>query len=261
MHEDSFRLGNGAHILLIDDQPEELRSLRALLQAEGFRVSLASDPRQGLQRALALYPDLILLDVRMPQVDGFALCRLLREAPGGRQAPIIFLTSAASIDERLTGLQLGSVDYVLKSCVPEEILARIRIHLQLVWREQLQAPLPPPQPVDPDEMILHAAMRLIARHLDRPPPLTELARQVGTYDKRLSGVFRRRLGMTVFAWIREERLRKSQELLRDSSMSIQDIAELVGFSSAGNFATAFRERLGMTPSEFRERVWESRTDC
>lgn len=239
------------HILVIDDRPEELRSLLDLLRAQGMQLSLAEDPRTGLQRAMALYPDLILLDVHMPQMNGFALCRLLREAPALAQTPIIFLTSAASIDDRLEGLSLGSVDYVIKPCAAEEVLARIRIHLQLIWREKATPTGIPDALQNPDQMILHAAMRLIGRKLDQVPPLAEIAKQAGTHEKKLSTIFRQHLGMTVFAWIREERLRKSQELLADSNMDIQGIAELVGFNSAANFTTAFRQRLGMTPSKYR----------
>jgi transcriptional regulator GlxA family with amidase domain len=90
--------------------------------------------------------------------------------------------------------------------------------------------------------------------LEQVPSLAEVARQVGTYDKKLTRIFRRHLGMTVFAWIREERLHKSQELLADSGMGIQDIAALVGFGSACNFTTAFRRRTGLTPSEYRKRM-------
>lgn len=239
------------HILVIDDHPEELRSLLDLLRAQGMQLSLAEDPRTGLQRAMALYPDLILLDVHMPQMNGFALCRLLREAPALAQTPIIFLTGASSIDDRLEGLSLGSVDYVVKPCAAEEVLARIRIHLQLIWREKATPTGIPDAPQHPDQMILHAAMRLIGRKLDQVPPLAEIAKQAGTHEKKLSTIFRQHLGMTVFAWIREERLRKSQELLADSNMDIQGIAELVGFNSAANFTTAFRQRLGMTPSKYR----------
>ncbi len=242
-------------ILVIDDAPEELRALITLLRAHDFRLSLASEPHQGYQRALALRPDLILLDVHMPQMDGFTLCRLLREAPATQRVPIVFLTSAASLDDRLEGLTLGGVDYVIKPCLPEEVLARIRVHLQRVWRERPAAASDEPlERLDPDQVILRAAMRFIDQRLAELPGLGDIARQVGTHDKRLSTIFREHLGTTVFAYIREARLRRAQTLLRESEMSIQDIADLVGFRSACNFATAFRERLGVTPSQFRQQA-------
>lgn len=243
-----------SHILVIDDQPEELHPLLELIRAQGMRLSLATDPYQALQRAQVLHPDLIILDVHMPNMNGFTLCRLLREAPATRQTPVIFLSSAASLEDRLAGLTLGGVDYVLKPCAPEEVLARIRIHLQLSKRSQPEPITALDTPRNPEQVILHAAMRLLAQQLASPPSLVEIARQVGTHDKKLSAIFRQHLGMTVFAYLREERLRKSQELLADSNMSIQGVADLVGFSSAANFTTAFRERTGVTPSAYRNQA-------
>ncbi len=246
--------GQSPLILVIDDTPEAIQPFLVQVRAQGWRLSIASEPRQGLQRALALRPDLIVLDVRMPQMDGFTLCRLLREAPATQSTPIIFLTSAGSLEERLEGLGLGGVDYVLKPFEPAELMARIRIHLQLA-RRMTQAPDEPVgTPVDPDRMILQAAIRLIERQLGELPSLAGIARQVGTHDKRLSAIFREHLGTTVFAYIRDARLRRAQALLADSAMSVQDIAEQVGFRSACNFTTAFRERQGVTPSQFRQQL-------
>lgn len=245
------------HILVIDDSPEDVRSLLLMLRAQPWRLSIASDPRQGYQRALALRPDLIVLDVRMPGMDGFTLCRLLREAPATQRTPVIFLSSAGSVEERIEGLSLGGVDYVLKPYAAEEVLARIRIHLQLAWRDQggTSDPVEPaPSMQDPDQVMLRAAMRFIAQNLGELPSLAEIARKVGTHDKRLSGIFREHLGTTVFAYAREARLRKGRELLADSRLSVQDIAELVGFNSACNFTTAFRERQGLTPTQYRQQA-------
>lgn len=242
-------------ILVIDDTPDVLQPLLQMLRGQGWRISLANEARQGLQRALALRPDLILLDVRMPQLDGFTLCRLLREAPATRDIPVIFLTSAAMLEERLEGLGLGAVDYVLKPFEPAEVMARMRIHLQLARRSLPGGAFEPASgATDVEQLILQAAMRLIAQNLAELPSLADIARKVGTHDKRLSAIFRQRLQTTVFAYVREARLRKGQELLADSAMSVQDIAEQVGFRSACNFTTAFRERQGVTPSQFRQNL-------
>ncbi|NID14767.1 response regulator transcription factor [Luteibacter yeojuensis] len=240
-----------SHILVIDDAPENIRELLLALRAQPWRITLATTAEQGYHRAQALVPDLILLDVRMPGMDGFALCRLLQELPRARATPILFLTSASSAEERLEGLNHGAVDYILKSCDPAEIIARVQIHLRLSRRGDAPDAAADVAP-NRDEAMLRAAMRLIGRQLSAPFTLEEIAAGVGTYDKRLSAIFRQQLGMTVFAWIREERLRKSRELLADTSLGMQEIAENIGFRSACNFTTAFRERLGVTPSEYRK---------
>ncbi|GGA02683.1 helix-turn-helix domain-containing protein [Dyella caseinilytica] len=247
-------------ILVIDDRPEEIRAVTELFRNEQLRVSVATDMRQGYERAVALMPDLILLDVRMPHVDGLAGSRLLKESPRTRDIPIIFLSSAGAQDERLEGLLHGAVDYVLKPCLPAEVLARVRIHLRRAPRTVVPEPSTPPALLSPDEVILRAAMRFIGANLAKLPSLAEIAHKVGTHDKKLSAIFRQYLGMTVFAWIRDERLRRGRELLADSRMSMQDVAEQVGFRSACNFTTAFRERMGVTPSAFRQRQRERSVD-
>jgi DNA-binding response OmpR family regulator len=253
------------HILLIDDEPEALRALVALIRQQGWQVSLAAEPHRGHLRALALQPDLIVLDVSMPGMDGMALLRRLRAAPETQDIPVIFLSAQHEADQRLAGLTQGGVDYVTKPFEPQEVLARIRIHMQLARRGKQQAPAPqtapaatPPteanSPTDADEGLLRAAMHFIEAHLADLPGLTEIASAVGTHEKRLSQVFRQRAGSTVFAFARQLRLQKAKDLLVNSDLEIQDIAELTGYQSAANFATAFREQQSMTPSDYRQQA-------
>jgi DNA-binding response OmpR family regulator len=248
-------------ILIIDDSRDDQRALTELLRRQQFHVAVAADGQQGYQRALATTPDLILLDVRMPNMDGFAACRLLKANPATEQIPVIFLTALGEPDDRVAGLVLGGVDYVSKPYNPAEVFARVRIHLDLARhvREaeavaaaaELLPPPPPPAHHNPDEVMVTASMRLIGDNLDTPLTLADIARRIGTYEKRLSQVFRQRTGMTVFAYISEERIARGRQLLAETDMSVLEIADQTGFHNAGNFSTAFRERMGMTPSAYR----------
>lgn len=209
------------HILLIDDSPEDVRPILLALRNQGWRISTSHDARQGLQRALILCPDLILLDVQMPHLDGFTFCRLLREAEATKHTPVIFLTSASTLEQRLEGLQVGGVDYVLKPYEPLEVLARMRVHLHLQPRGGIAADGGHTTVEGNGPPLLKAAVRMINQNLTQLPSLPELARKVGTHEKRLSALFREHMGCTVFAYVREARLRKSQELLSDSEMTVQ----------------------------------------
>lgn len=243
-------------ILVVDDSREEQRSLTELLRRQQYQVSSASDGHQGYQSALATLPDLILLDVGMPTMDGFAACRLLKANPSTEHIPVIFLSALDDPDDRVAGLVLGGVDYVSKPYNPAEVFARVRIHLDLArQRAEARPRAAPAEPVphhNPDEVMVTASMRLIAANLATPLTLADIARRVGTYEKRLSQVFRQRTGMTVFAYIGEERIARGRQLLAETDMSVQQIADQTGFNNAGNFATAFRERMGMTPSAYRQ---------
>ncbi|WP_202424386.1 response regulator transcription factor [Duganella levis] len=241
-------------ILIVDDEREELRFLTDLLRRQLYHVRTASDGMAGYQAALASPPDLILLDVRMPGMDGFAACRLLKANPVTRPIPVIFLSALDEPDERVAGLAMGGVDFVAKPYHPAEVFARVRIHLELAGLRKAGPPPPPAAadaPHDPDEVVAMAAMRLINDNLGAPLTLAGIARALGTHEKRLSQAFRRHAGMTVFTYLGEARIRRGRQLLADTDLSVQQIAEQTGFSSAANFATAFREQAGATPSAYR----------
>lgn len=242
-----------ALILLIDDRPEDLRWLTALLKPQ-FRLALAPNAQIGMQRALALRPDLILLDIGLPDMDGQALCRLLKADPLTAGIPLLFLSADNTPEQRVRGLSLGAVDYISKPFHPEEVLARVRIHLQLSAQIR-QAPTEAHDeaaPRHPEQPLLEVAVRYIREHLAELQGVAEVARQVGLSDKRLLALFREHLGQTVSGFISDERVRTGQRLLAETLMPVQDIAFAVGFSNPGNFATAFRERHGHSPQAFRQ---------
>jgi DNA-binding response OmpR family regulator len=255
---------NQRKILIVDDSAFEQRVLVDLLSELPYKVSVAFNGQQGYQLALAQRPDLILLDVRMPSMDGYTACRLLKANPATRDIPVIFLSGADADEERIKGLLIGGVDYVSKPFSPGELAARIQVHLNLARRQHPQPDAPAAADevradTDPDAVIVSAVKRLIADNLATLPGLAEIARDVGTYREKLSQVFREQTGMTVFGFVREERIRRGEELLRDTDIDVQDIALLIGFNNAGNFATAFRERIGVTPSAYRQAIQQKKT--
>ncbi|MBV7486411.1 response regulator [Bordetella sp. BOR01] len=239
------------HILIVDDNPDELRLLVEILRSADFRITLAFDGHQGYNRAVAIAPDLILMDLRMPNADGFTACRLLQHNPTTAGIPVIFLSATRSLEERLSGLQNAGVDFVLKPFEPSEVLARIHIHLRRTALHRDNPSPPARHKLSTEQVIVNAATSYLAHYLAAPPNLKELARKVGTYEKKLSQAFRKELGKTVFEYLRDERVRMAQQLLDETNLSVTDIAAEMGFSSAANFATAFRRKLGFTPTEYR----------
>jgi DNA-binding response OmpR family regulator len=134
-------------LLLIDDSITELRVLIDMLAARKWRTLVSFDGLDGYRKATLKQPDLILLDVRMPGMDGFGTCRRLKADPRTQSIPVIFLTSAEDKEDRLTGLSLGAVDYIIKPFVSEEeVLARLGIHLELSRRLGAPPVLPSTRP-------------------------------------------------------------------------------------------------------------------
>ncbi len=104
--------------------------MRAHLEDEGLDIYSAYDGKQALEMAGAIQPDLLLLDVEMPEIDGWEVCRLLKTDGRTRDIPIIFLTAEADLAQKIRGLELGAVDYVTKPCDPAELKARVRSALR-----------------------------------------------------------------------------------------------------------------------------------
>jgi len=123
-------------ILIIEDERSMRTALADCLQAEGYRVLTAADGQSGLQRALEEQPDLILLDIMMPRLDGFALCAELRRL--GRQVPILMLTAKGQVQDRVRGLDAGADDYLVKPFSTDELLARVRALLRRIERPAQQ---------------------------------------------------------------------------------------------------------------------------
>ena len=119
-------------ILAVDDTPEHLELLRKVLDGDGYEACLAADGHQALERVELEPPDLILLDVLMPGLDGMEVCRRLKAEPATRDIPVIFLTCKSDSHDILAGFEVGAVDYVAKPFRIPELLARVRVHVELV---------------------------------------------------------------------------------------------------------------------------------
>ena len=118
-------------ILIVDDNPTNLSVLSLALKGAGYTIAVATDGEDAIEQVEYSPPQLILLDVMMPGIDGFETCQRLQESPASRSIPIIFMTALADPVDKVKGLSLGAVDYITKPFQQEEVLARVGVHLQL----------------------------------------------------------------------------------------------------------------------------------
>lgn len=241
-------------VLLIDDTVADLRVLLDMLSIKNWRVIVSFDGADGLKKASLKKPDLILLDVRMPKMDGFATCLRLKADPRTERIPVIFLTAAEDKTDRLQGLTIGAVDYIIKPFASEEeVLARMALHLKLNQGlgQQTAADTPIDDPGNYPPLV-SAATRYLVDHLTNPPSPEALAMQLGSNEKRLNELFQEAFSMPIYTWLREYRLSVAQQLLSQTDTPIAAIAQHCGYSSGANFSTAFKERFGSTPRQFRK---------
>jgi len=127
-------------LLIIDDMPSNVKVLLKFLTTSGFKVLIAKDGTEGIQRAELVRPDLILLDVLMPGMDGFEVCQELKIHEKTRDIPIIFMTALTETLDKVKGFEVGAADYITKPFQHEEVLARVSTHLSIRrLQQQLQA--------------------------------------------------------------------------------------------------------------------------
>jgi len=138
MAQPPIELPNEPTILIVDDTPTNLSVLVGILQGSGYRILVARNGQAALEIARRTRPDLMLLDVAMPGMNGFEVCSQLRREPATSETIVIFLSALGEVSDKVSGLELGAADYITKPYQSEEVLARVRGHL---LRKQLERDL------------------------------------------------------------------------------------------------------------------------
>lgn len=132
-----MRQPSQARILIVDDMPQNLRLLAEILSARGYEIRPAISGEAAIRSVAAAAPDLILMDVRMPEMDGYEACRRIKNNKRHSHIPVIFISALDDVEDKLKGFRAGGVDYITKPFQEEEVLARVRTHLTL-WFLQRQ---------------------------------------------------------------------------------------------------------------------------
>lgn len=251
-------------ILIIDDQPDSIALLLRYFEGQPLDVMIAVSGEDGLRRVRDAPPDVVLLDVAMPGMDGFEVCRRLKSDPRSAAIPVIFLSANSSLDHRLTGFSVGAADFVGKPFSAEEVLTRSFVHIRHKREVQKLVTLgiqsisdsQREQPAREKRIVLDAIAEL-RRDTAQWEGLAGLARKVGTNEKKLTELFRIQFGKTVYEYLIELRLESARWHLSNSALQIQLIAERAGYRNPSDFSRAFRTRYGLGPRQYRKASGQS----
>jgi len=244
-------------VLIVDDSPEIRAYVRRHLSSD-YRVVEAANGVEGLARARQTLPDLIVSDVKMPEMDGYAFCRALKQDPELDFIPIILLTVKDSQESRLEGLQEGVDDYMTKPFEIAELQARVRNLIasrqQLRDRFAREAAASPPEDErvwSAEERFLQHVREVIGAHLaDSTFGVEQLATALAMERSTLYRRLRALVDQSVVDYIRSVRLEHAAHLLSGRAGSISEIAYGVGFKSLSHFSASFSKQYGVTPSVY-----------
>ena len=243
-------------VLVVEDNIDMHTYIRNCL-SERYNIRHAKNGRDGLHIAIEKFPDLIISDVMMPEMDGFVLCQNLKTDRRTSHIPIILLTARASRESKIEGLETGADDYLTKPFDVKELEVRVknlieqRRRLQKRFRREITV-----QPKDItvtsiDEQFLQQAIEIAEANIpnnafDVDQFCEEMAMSRSTLNRKLRAL----TGSSTNEFIRLLRLKRASQLLQKNSATIVEIAYQVGFNNPSYFAECFREQFGKSPSQF-----------
>ncbi|MFQ5605254.1 MAG: two-component regulator propeller domain-containing protein [bacterium] len=247
-------------LLIVEDNPDMRAYMRGYLE-QSYRIIEAENGVQGLKQAQKHAPDLIISDVMMPEMDGFALCEKLKTDARTSHIPVILLTARASGESKIAGLETGADDYLTKPFDAKELQVRVKNlieqhrRLQERFRRELLVQPSEVTVTSMDETFLQKAMDAVEAHIDDPDFETDnLAREAGYSRRQLNRKLRALTGQSVREFIRTIRLKRAAQLLQQQAGTVTEIAYEVGFNSIAHFSKVFREQFGVAPSEFSSSI-------
>ncbi len=247
-------------ILVVEDNPEMLHFLELILNGN-YRVLLAENGKQGVELAQDAVPDLVISDIMMPGLDGYDLCRALKEDIRTSHIPIILLTAKGDMDSKIEGLEVGAEAYLTKPFSKRELLVRIRKMFDnrkklqaYYWSEAgINGNCLNGLPTSPVESAFMAEVReILENHISDPNlNVAALADQLHMSYSQLYRKVRSLTGRTPVQLIRNLRLRKAAELLRTTDLTVGEISCEVGIEDPVYFSRLFRKAFLTTPTAFR----------
>ncbi|MFM9949917.1 MAG: two-component regulator propeller domain-containing protein [Saprospiraceae bacterium] len=248
-------------VALIIEDNAELRQFIKQSISDYWQVEEASDGGEGVKKAIELIPDLVISDLMMPVMDGFAVCEALKNNELTAHIPVILLTARANLESKLTGLRTGADDYLTKPFHTEELLTRmgnlIEVRRKLsVHYSKMNMGIAVSDLSDgtdflspPDKEFLRRFIAVLDAHLEEEKlGVEEFAQKMFISRSQLHRKLKALLNQNATDFIRDYRLDKAMEMLKNQEGLVNEIASRVGFSNEKYFSTMFKEKFGISPS-------------
>ncbi|MGD2090494.1 MAG: two-component regulator propeller domain-containing protein [Candidatus Aminicenantes bacterium] len=244
-------------ILVVEDSADMREYIKGALEP-GYTVVDAKDGREGVQKAQEIIPDLIISDIMMPGVDGYELCKTLKENVKTSHIPIILLTAKASEDNVLQGLENGANDYITKPFNTKILMARIknliaiRSQLQKNINREITSQRVKTSVAKIDREFLHDLHHVINKNLsDEEFNVEQLCKRLYMSRTTLYRKVHALTGQTPTDFIRSYRLKRGAELLKQKTGTVLEVAFEVGFGNSSYFAKCFKEKFHQLPSTYQ----------
>lgn len=251
MYNDSCKQEGKAEmstVFIADDEMWITIGLKKLIEKSGQPFTVVGEANNGvaaLEELERKRPDILFTDIRMPGYNGLELLEKLKEK--GLDMKVIFVTGYADFEYAQTAIRLGAFDYLLKP-IDEEKLGEVLERLLESGGEQEESESEVPSTT------VQCIIQEIRERYAEPITLTDLAKKYGISISHLSGLLKEELQLSFSEYIASKRIQKAKELLAEERLSIEDIAEQVGYSDYFYFTKVFKKNTGISPSKYRKNL-------
>ncbi len=260
LNEPEKQNGERKHLLIVEDNADVVAYMRACYEKH-FRITVAGDGIEGHKLALDEVPDIVISDVMMPGMDGFELCKKLKDDYRTSHIPIILLTAKADIPSRIEGLEQGADAYVVKPFNQQELLVRMQKLLEL--RRKLfkrygngnGLEFSPDPVVQKEDAFFKRLNESIRNNLsDETYDIHRLCDDLAMSKSQLYRKFRALTNESAARYIRRQRMKRAKELLQTTEMNISEVGYEVGMKSLSTFSQLFKDEFGESPREFQSHL-------
>lgn len=259
-YHETNECGNKSYKLLIVDDNDEIRSYLKELFADSYEVLTANNGKLALNIATQEIPDIIISDVVMPEMDGKTFCHAIKSEALTQHIPLILLTTEASVDSQIDGINYGADDYVTKPFNEQILRAKVSTLLKNKelqrdhFRKNILAMPKLELPESQDNAFLRKINETICENIAESDLSVEfLAEKTALSRVQLFRKFKAITGCTPSEYIKAIRLQHAADILESGKHSISDVAYMVGFSDPKYFSNCFSEKFGMTPSQYAKK--------
>lgn len=256
-NQDSWNSNGKRRLLIIEDNRDVVSYLQSCYQGS-FSISIAVDGKSGYEMAIETIPDIIISDIMMPVMDGFSLCKKLKDDYRTSHIPIILLTAKADIPSRIQGLEQGADAYIVKPFNQQELMVRMNKLLEL--RRKLYQRytnddlfnLPSTPVTRREDQFMKKVTTNVQKHLnDENYDVHSLCEEMAMSKSQLYRKFKALTNMSAAKYIRKLRMQRARQLLLTTSLNITEVSYEVGMKTLSTFSEVFKDEFGQSPSEYQ----------
>lgn len=259
IQQEANEINGEAHLpmLLLVEDNEDIRTLIKSCLGSSYRYSEARHGKEGLEKARTEIPDMIISDLMMPEMDGLEFCDRIKKDPHTNHIPFIMLTAKAADEHKLTGLQTGADDYLVKPFNKQELIYKVQNLVK--FREKLQEHIKlnlltkatPVKAVSASEQFIMKAKTFVEANLgDASLSVERLAEELNLGREQCYRKIMALTGLSPSAFIRKLKLQRAAQLLAAKAAPVSQVAYQVGYENLSHFSKAFKEEFGKLPSEY-----------